>query len=114
MDLTFLTAKPITSYKIIIITLLLFGLSVFTRFLPFWLKGFFEKSDLLKKISKLLPCAIMLLLTLHTLDGVKVSQYPYSIPEAASLIVAIGLYAWKRNLLLSLSVGTPLYVLLIN
>lgn len=114
MHLFQITTTPITSIKIIVLSIMLCGITVGTRFLPFWLKGFFEKSILLKKVGDLLPSAIMFLLIFHTLEDVHITKFPFALPEVFSLAIAIILHVWKRNLLLSLFTSTLIYIVIVN
>lgn len=104
----------VTNNYLLLVTVLLFGISVVTRFLPFWIQSLFKRSLLLQRVGNYLPSVIMLLLVFHTLEGVKWQTTPYGLPETCSLVIAILIYTWRRSLLLSLSLGTFLYVMLVN
>lgn len=86
-----------------------------TRFLPFFL--FPEKKtqpEVIRKLSKLLPPAMMGLLVVYCLKGVSISTFPYGLPELISIIIIVVLHRWKRNVLLSIGVGTICYMILVQ
>lgn len=86
-----------------------------TRWLPFVL--FPENKKPPKTIlylGKVLPPAMMGLLVAYCLKDVSVTAAPYGIPEAIAIAVVAGLHIWKRNVLLSIAVGTVLYMVLVQ
>ena len=86
-----------------------------TRWLPFVL--FPENKKPPKTIlylGKVLPPAMMGLLVAYCLKDVSVTAAPYGIPEAIAIAVVAGLHLWKRNVLLSIAVGTVLYMVLVQ
>ena len=93
-----------TAQSLITIGIIALG-TVFTRFLPFWL---FPKGKpaprIVAYLGKVLPCAVMGLLVVYCLKDVQ----PAAAPATA------GLHVWKKNTLLSVGVGTVLYMLLVQ
>lgn len=100
------------NYELLTLTGGLCLLSLVTRLVPYTLTQWFERSVTLKKTGGLLPGAIMLLLMLHTLNGVQWGSYPYGLPEVGVLGFAVLLFLWRRSLLLSLITGLGLYMAL--
>lgn len=89
--------------------------TIVTRFLPFIL--FPPNRDTPKYIiylGRVLPSAVIGLLVIYCLKGVKPLAWPYGLPELIGIAVTAGLHIWKRSLLLSISVGTILYMVLIQ
>lgn len=86
-----------------------------TRFLPFVL---FPKNrkipDFIIYIGKILPFAAVGLLVVSCFSGVSFFKYPYGIPEIVCVAVAALLEWKKKNTLLSISVSTVLYMVLIQ
>lgn len=85
------------------------------RFLPFLLFG--EKRQtppLVAYLGQVLPFAIMGMLVIYCLKGVRLTAAPYGIPEAISCTVVALLHIWKRNTLLSIGAGTVCYMLLVQ
>ena len=86
-----------------------------TRWLPFWL--FPEKKQppaVVAYLGKVLPPAMMGLLVVYCLKNVSFFAGSHGIPEIAASAVVVGLHVWKRNTLLSIAVGTVLYMFLIQ
>lgn len=65
-------------------------------------------------IGRVLPPAIIGMLVVYCLKSTSVLSYPYGIPELIACLVVVGLHVWKRNILLSIGVGTVLYMVLIQ
>lgn len=104
--------SPIRSLMII------FVVSVFTfvtRAIPFILfpKGK-EIPPLVQYLGRVLPPAVIGMLIIYCLKAVNVFCYSYGIPEVLAGGVVVVLHIWKRNNLLSIGVGTVLYMFLIQ
>ena len=82
------------------------GLVVFTtRAIPFVLfSGKKEIPEIVKYLGKVLPPAVVGMLVIYCLKAVNVVKFPFGLPE----------FVWKRNNLLSIGVGTVLYMVLIQ
>lgn len=84
-----------------------------TRFLPFLIFGEKQKTpQWVLQLGKVLPCAIMGMLVVYSLKDTPVLTFPYAIPEAIGVVCVVLLHIWKRNSLLSIGVGTVVYMLL--
>lgn len=99
---------------LIIICMVALG-TVITRFLPFILfqnnKG---NSSYINYLGKVLPYSAIGLLVVYCLKGVKLSSPTYGIPEAIAIICIIALHYWKENTLMSIGVGTVIYMVLVQ
>ena len=85
------------------------------RFLPFLLFGENRKTpSMVTYLGKVLPFAIMGMLVIYCLKGVRLTAAPYGIPEAIGCAVVALLHIWKRNTLLSIGAGTVCYMLLVQ
>lgn len=86
-----------------------------TRVLPFL---FFpdnkEKPKLIVYLSQTIPAAVMGLLVVFCLKSVSIVSWPHGLPELIAIAVTAGLHLWKRNVLLSILVGTVLYMVLVQ
>lgn len=105
----------LTPLQTILIILVIALGTMITRFTPFVL--FPESKELPPMITflgKALPPAMMGLLVIYSLRNTSVLAYPYGIPEAISLIVITFLHLWKRNVLLSIGIGTIVYMILVQ
>lgn len=91
------------------------GLVTFAlRATPFLGAQWLERSPLARRLGEFLPLAIMTLLTVHSMVGNALDDARGPWPELSSIAVVVLLQWRKRNALLSILVGTTLYVLLRN
>ena len=86
-----------------------------TRVIPFLIfpKGK-EIPKTIQYLGKVLTPAVIGMLVVYCLKGTRVLTAPYGIPELISVVTVAVLHIWKRNNLLSIGVGTVLYMVLIQ
>lgn len=86
-----------------------------TRVIPFALfpKGK-EIPSLVRYLGKVLPPAVIGMLIVYCFKGTQVISYPHGLPELIAGAAVVILHIWKRNNLLSIGVGTILYMFLIQ
>lgn len=86
-----------------------------TRVVPFLIfpKGK-EIPPIIQYLGKVLTPAVIGMLVVYCLKSTSVLAAPHGIPEAIAVIVTAALHVWKRNNLLSIGVGTVLYMVLIQ
>ena len=85
------------------------------RFLPFLIwNGKRKTPEVVLYLGKVLPYSIMAMLVVYCLKGVNPFTSPYGLPELLAVAVVAGLHAWKRNTLLSIIVGTVVYMFLVQ
>lgn len=65
-------------------------------------------------LGTVLPPAIMAMLVVYCLKGVNLSFFPFGLPEFLALAAVAGLHLWKKNTLLSIGLGTVLYMVLVQ
>lgn len=65
-------------------------------------------------LGKVLPCAVMALLVVYCLKDVSFAAVRGWLPQAVCVAVVAALHAWKKNTLLSVGVGTALYLFLVQ
>ena len=98
------------------ITIILCALgTLLTRFLPFLV--FSPKKPTPKYIQYLgsaLPGAIFGMLVVYCLRGVDLLGPTHGLPELLAGAAVVGLHLWKKNTLLSIAVGTALYMVLVQ
>ena len=86
-----------------------------TRVAPFLL---FPKGKEIPKtvqyLGKVLTPAVIGMLVVYCLKSTVILQAPYGLPELLSVAAVAILHVWKRNNLLSIGVGTVLYMFLIQ
>ena len=97
---------PVSVARSLVIIAAVAGTIFFTRLCPFL---FFPPGKpippVIQYLGKVLPPAVI---------GMLVIYYPYGLPEFIAVAVVILLHVWKRNNLLSIGVGTVLYMVLIQ
>ena len=99
-----------TMEKILTIGLFILG-TMLTRFLPFLL--FRKKTPaFVAYLGKVLPKETFGLLVVYCLKDVHFLSGTHGLPEGIALLLTLGLHLWKRNMLLSVFVGTAAYMLL--
>ena len=99
----------LTTTQALLIALAVTAGAMLTRFLPFLL--FPDNRPVPKIVSYLgrtLPAAMMGLLVVYCLRNVSVVSAPHGLPELISIAMLAALHLWKRNVLLSIGVGTVL------
>lgn len=99
---------------IITIAMCMLG-TVITRFLPFAV--FNENKETPKFVAylgKYLPSAVFGMLIVYCLKDVSVLQGSHGLPELIAILLTVGIHLWKRQMLVSIAVGTIGYMLLIQ
>ena len=103
-----------TSHAIVVIAVVAVVTAVL-RFLPFLIFGGKRKTPgFVTYLAHVLPFAIIGMLVVYCLRNVSVTTAPYGLPELISIAVLAALHLWKRNVLLSIGVGTVLYMVLVQ
>ena len=103
-----------TTQALIIVGAVTLG-TIITRFLPFLL--FPDNKPIPKVVEYLgrtLPAAMMGLLVVYSLRNTDPFTGSHGLPEAIAVAVTAGLHLWKRSTLLSILVGTAVYMLLVQ
>lgn len=97
------------------IILAMAGVTALTRYAPFIFFGRGkEPAKWIKYLGKYLPPALMSVLIIYCLKDVNLLRFSHGIPELLCIAVAMGLHAWKGNVLLSIGVSTVLYMVLVQ
>lgn len=89
--------------------------TVITRFLPFVV--FSENKETPKFVTylgKYLPSAVFGMLIVYCLKDVSILQGSHGLPELIAILLTAGVHLWKRQMLISIAVGTVSYMLLIQ
>lgn len=105
-----------TDYKHAMIILLVMGIvTLATRILPVLIFGRNENvPDYIMYLGRVVPYTAMGLLIVYCLKDVSLTEAPHGLPEAISLAAVSISYIWKRNTILSVVIGTVLYMLLVQ
>ncbi|MBR5514782.1 MAG: branched-chain amino acid transporter permease [Clostridia bacterium] len=97
-------------------TLLIIGviaaLTFLLRALPFLLFKGGKTPDMVKYLGKVMPPAVIGMLVIYCFKDVNFTVWPYALPELLSAFAVVLLHLWRKNTLLSIGVGTVLYMVL--
>lgn len=106
---------PISVWRSIAIIIAVAVTIFFTRLIPFL---FFPKGKevppVIQYLGKVLPPAVIGMLVIYCLKAVSFASVSHWAPEFIAVAVVIVLHVWKRNNLLSIGVGTVLYMFLVQ
>ena len=103
-------------YRQAMIIILVMGLmTLATRILPVLIFGRGEKvPEYIMYLGRVVPYTAMGLLIVYCLKDVQILEAPHALPEIISLAAVCLTYLWKRNSILSVVVGTVLYMILVQ
>lgn len=73
-----------------------------------------ETPPFIAYLGKVLPAAVMGMLVIYCYKSIDFASGAHGIPEILSGLVVAGLQFWKKNMLISICVGTVLYMVLIR
>lgn len=106
---------PVSAGHSLLIILIVSVTTFTTRVIPFLLfpKGK-EIPPLVKYLGEVLPPAVIGMLVIYCPKSVTPLTYPHAAPELIAAAVVVLLHVWKRNNLLSIGVGTVLYMYLVQ
>ena len=100
--------------QIIIIAMCVLG-TLAMRAIPFLVFSSKKPTpEFIKYLGVALPAAIFGMLVVYCLGGVTLLAAPHGLPELIALSAVVGIHLWRRNMLLSIFVGTAIYMLLIQ
>lgn len=106
---------PISAELSLLIILVVSITTFTTRVIPFLLfpKGK-EIPKVVQYLGKMLTPAVIGMLVIYCLKNSNVFSGAHGIPELICVAVVVLLHIWKRNNLLSIGVGTVLYMFLVQ
>lgn len=84
------------------------------RALPFAVLAPMRHSAVVKYLSMHMPLGVMVVLALYTMRDVAEAAVHQQLWLAIAVVVTAGLQLWRRHALLSILVGTALYVVLMT
>ncbi len=86
-----------------------------TRALPFIIFSNGKKTpEFITYLGNKLPYAVMAMLVVYCLRGMSFSSASGFVPEIIASAITIGSYIWKKNTLLSIILGTVVYMVLVQ
>ena len=95
---------------IAIISIITWGLRAF----PFLLFGSRPLPKIVYYLGKVLPPAIMTILVIYCLRDINIVRFPYGFPEIVSCLLVIFIQIIRKNMYLSIIIGTACYMILIR
>lgn len=99
---------------IIIIAICALG-TMLTRFLPFLIFSSGKPTPAyIQYLGKALPAAIFGMLVIYCLKNVNLFGGTHGLPEFIAIAMVVAVHLWKRQMLLSIAVGTIGYMLLVQ
>ncbi|MFB0972078.1 MAG: AzlD domain-containing protein [Neofamilia sp.] len=86
----------------------------FTRGIPYLLFKGKDIPPLVTYLSVVLPLSIMIILVVFSIRNISLIKYPYGAPKLISIAIVAALQYFKKNLLLSIILGTLCYMALVG
>jgi branched-subunit amino acid transport protein AzlD len=86
-----------------------------TRVFPFVLFGRGQQpSGLVKFLGKSLPAAVIAILIVYCIKTIDFAVISTFAPQFIAIAIVIALHLWKRNNLVSIGLGTAVYMVLVQ
>lgn len=92
----------------------LFIMILLTRALPFFFANQLKDHVKFQALGRQLPAYIMLLLVVYEVHLGSFLHWPYGIPALLALTLLTFVHLWRRQVFISLAVGTVSYVYLLR
>lgn len=106
---------PVSFWRSVVIILLVALTTLATRAMPFILFPEGKKIPrAVQYLGKVLPPAVIGMLVVYCFKGIEITSAPFGLSEMIAGLVVVLLHVWKRNNLLSIGVGTVLYMVLVQ
>ncbi len=107
--------SPMTLPQQMITIALCVAATMLTRFLPFLIFSPNKPTPaFVVYLGRALPCAVFGMLVVYCLKNVSFLTGNHGIPELIGIAVTVALHLWKGKTLLSIAVGTVVYMLLVQ
>ena len=99
----------------LIIMLVMGGCVLLTRILPVIIFGRSERvPEFILYLGKVIPYTAMGLLIVYCLRDVSILGGTHGVPELIAMAVVVASYLWKRNTIVSVVLGTAVYMVLLQ
>ena len=106
---------PINTTHSLLIIAVIAVVTFLTRALPFLIfHGDKPLPKLLVYLGRVLSGATMGMLLVYCFRNTAVTTWPFALPEIIATAVVVGTYLWKKNILISVGLGTALYMVLVQ
>ena len=73
-----------------------------------------ETPPFITYLGKVLPSAVMGMLVIYCYKSIDFTSGTHGIPEIVAGLIVAGLQFWKKNMFISICVGTAIYMVLIR
>ena len=73
-----------------------------------------ELPNFLVYLSRVLPSAIMGMLIVYCFRNTDIQAGAHGLPELIATSIVVGSYLWKKNILISIAVGTVCYMIMVQ
>lgn len=104
-----------TTKQLIITVLVIMLATLITRFLPFIIFGKSKRTPkFVEYLGRTLPFAAVALLVVYCFKGISLASTGGFLPLLIAGVITAGLHFWKDNTLLSIGVGTVVYMILVQ
>ncbi len=84
------------------------------RFLPFLVFGEKRTPGWITRLGETLPYAVMGMLVVYCLKDVSFGTAAGFLPALIGVVVVAGSYLWRKNTLMSIVLGTAVYMMLVQ
>lgn len=85
-----------------------------TRFLPFLLFSRGKTPAFVRYLGTMLPSAVFAMLVVYSLKDTTILTGTHGMPELLASLATILVHLWKRQMMLSIGLGTVLYMVLVQ
>lgn len=85
-----------------------------TRFLPFVLFSRGKTPAFVRYLGAMLPSAVFAMLVVYSLKDTTLLSGNHGMPEFLASLATIVVHLWKRQMMLSIGLGTVLYMVLVQ
>ena len=92
------------------------AMTILTRAFPFLMFGRGEKPipQAVVYLGKILPAAVIAILVVYCFRNLQPLAWPHGLPELLASAVVVVVHVWKRSNLLSIALGTGVYMVLVQ
>lgn len=73
-----------------------------------------EVPRVVQYLGAVLPASIMVVLVVYCLRSIDFTQMSHWLPAILASLLVVGLHIWKKNILLSIGLGTVFYMVLVQ
>lgn len=107
-----MTVNFMTSVLILIVVA---STTALTRALPYLVfGGKKEVPEMIRYLGTVLPASIMIILVIYCIRNIDLTSFPFGLAELISIGVVVLLQYTKKNMILSILLGTACYMILIR